>query len=101
MRAGTVQFYVAVFLTAVISATPISGRSATLTFQQGVNGYAATADTTLRRDLPTNQFSTANNLFVGPGTGAAFGQGLLRLDEIFGNGSNQIPSGASIFSARL
>src|SRR6185436_9049534 len=90
-----------VFLGAMIFAGPTPVRGTTLIFQQGVNGYSGTADTTIRRDFPTNQFATLNNLFVGPGVGAALGQGLLRFDNIFGDGSNQVPSNAAIYSGTL
>lgn len=75
---------------------------ATVTYQQGVGGYAATHDTMLRESKPTKDFSTAANVNVdGEDSAGLINQGLLQFDDIFGDGPGQIPLGATITSATL
>lgn len=75
---------------------------ATVTYQQGVDGYAATHDTMLRESKPAKDFATATNVNVDGKDGAGLvNQGLLQFDDIFGDGPGQIPLGATITSATL
>jgi hypothetical protein len=72
----------------------------TSTFRQAVNGYTGTADTYIRVDQPTNRFGSATNVLVDNDNPIA--HGLLRFDDMFGNGPGQIPPNtAYIYSARL
>ena len=75
---------------------------ATATFQQGVNGYTGSSDTMLRQSKPTNNLGADSVVSVdGADSSGQPIQGLLRFDDIFGNGLGQIPSGAVITSATL
>ncbi|MFQ6026018.1 MAG: phytase, partial [Dehalococcoidia bacterium] len=73
---------------------------ATLTFQEGVNGYAGTVDTFLREDVPASGHGSLDNFKWDEGTGINT-YALIRFDDIFGPGLNQIPEGAHINSATL
>jgi hypothetical protein len=82
-----------------------------LTFQQGVEGtrdgmpngfvYAGTQDAEIQSANPDTNFGTINNISVDRQDGAGERQGLLRFDNIFGLGLNQIPIGSTINSALL
>jgi myo-inositol-hexaphosphate 3-phosphohydrolase len=75
-----------------------------LTFQQGVNGYIGTEDTSLRQATPTTSQATSTILKVDgddPFNTFKDAQSLLRFDDIFGVAANQIPLGATIISAQL
>ncbi|HEY5763402.1 MAG TPA: DUF4347 domain-containing protein, partial [Rhodocyclaceae bacterium] len=70
---------------------------ATTSFQQGVNSYAGTQDTTLWEETP-DATSGANTTFdVDLDANLGFeSQSILRFDNIFGAGADQIPLGAII-----
>jgi len=76
--------------------------STTVTFQQGVNGYAGTSHTVIQGSSPlTNQQDWRLYAFGLPGN-ASHQAGLLQFNNIFGTGSGLIPpSGATITSATL
>jgi len=65
----------------------------TYTFQEGVNGYTGTVDGFLSELYPyTPSPEYPNEIMVdSPYDGGSEEQGLLRFDDIFGNGLNQIP----------
>ncbi len=71
---------------------------ASIAFQQGVSGYSGTVDTMTSASNPAVIYSTAGSLNVhgGPDT-----QGLLRFDNIVGDGAGQIPLASTILSATL
>lgn len=82
------------------------------TFQNGVNGYNDTFDTTLDGEQTLFRFGFDTRVIVddaagNPDFGGAEGadirpqQGLLRFDDIFGNGNSQVPSGAQVFGGFL
>lgn len=71
---------------------------ATLTFQQGVNGYAGAVDTYVEPANPSTDRSGATPLIVDL---SPLTQTLLRFDNIFGNAPGQIPPGSTIVSATL
>ena len=73
----------------------------TVSFQQGVGGYAGTVDTCLREDDPTANNSALNSLKIDELDADGPAQGLIRFDNIFGSGPGQIPTGATILSATL
>src|SRR5688572_10356134 len=84
----------------VLGITCASGlQAATATFQQGVNGYAGTADTYGRADQTTTRFPNAAIVLVDNDNPIA--HGLLRFDNIFGTGAGQVPPVAMILSASL
>jgi hypothetical protein len=75
----------------------------TVSFQQGINDYTNTVDANLSQQNPTLNLST--NLSIGSDYNDAGAtnttQGLVRFDNIIGNGTNQIPPGSLIHSAIL
>lgn len=82
----------------------------TLTFQQGLNGYSGAVDTYLSEGAPTTAYGTAPVLYMdvttpddpppAPPTLDGF-MALLRFDQLFGLGSNQIRPDAQIEAAYL
>lgn len=75
----------------------------TVTFRDGLNGYAATADTFIRQtNVNQNNGSTPDLRWDTEESGANTPQyTLIRFDDIFGNQIGQIPPGAVITSATL
>ncbi len=73
------------------------------TFQDGVDGYAGTADTTLRQASPSTVFGAQAtfNWDTSDGNPAGMNVGLLRFDGLFGAGPGQIPLGVAITAATL
>lgn len=74
-------------------------QAATATFRQGVNGYNGTADTHINGDNPTARFP--NNAIILVDNNAPVAHGLIRFDQIFGDGPGQVPLNATITSASL
>jgi hypothetical protein len=76
---------------------------ATTTFQQDVLSYTDTQDTSLLEETPGTPDGGASTVNVDLEVSGANSesQGLLRFDNIFGAGANQIPVGAIIDSAEL
>lgn len=78
--------------------------SETLTFQSGRNGYSGTVDTHLQEASPSADNGAASTVNVDTndphGTGQAV-HALLRFDDIVGDGSGQVPVGATVQSATL
>lgn len=75
------------------------------TFRQGLNGYAGARDTQLWQETPDTSYATSQDLTADLDTGAAAGnqagQALLRFDNLFGTGLNQVPTNAVIHAAKL
>lgn len=77
----------------------------TVLFQDGLNGYAGTADTFITAGAPltvitdTFKFDISGNTATAAPAGAK--QGLIRFDNIFGTIAGQIPSGSTIDGATL
>jgi hypothetical protein len=77
------------------------------TFQQGLNGYAGCEDTSIRAAYSSyrnRNFGGSTELYSGGYVGASDGdrnQFLIRFNDMFGNGANQIPTGAVVNSAEL
>lgn len=70
----------------------------TLMFQQGLGGYSATVDTFIESAAPTTGHGTEISVTVDL---SPLRQILLRFDNVFGAGPNQIPLGSTIQSATL
>ena len=72
-------------------------------FQQGVNDYASAYDTSIRQNAPDADRSAVTALFCDWAVSGTSDneQVLLRFDNIFGSGTNQIPSGATVYAAEL
>lgn len=78
------------------------GDGTTLTFQEDRNGYEGTADTTLQEGAPDVNFAQLNTTSIDLSDGGFVGQYLLRFDDIFGTGPDQIdPATDTIVSATL
>ena len=76
------------------------------TFRQGLNGYAGTRDTHLWQETPDASYATSQDLTADLDTSSAaagnqVGQVLVRFDNLFGPGVNQVPTNATIYSAKL
>lgn len=93
-------------LAAAIAATtlPALADTTTLTFQDGIAGYAGTQDTMLRSADASTAYGNVDYVSVDGDDGSPGLQpnhGLLRFDNLFGSGSGQIGTGATIVSATL
>jgi hypothetical protein len=77
----------------------------TLRLRQGLNGYADARDTQLWQETPDTIYAVQQDLTSDLDTGAAagnqVGQLLVRFNNVFGSGVNQVPSNAVIHSAKL
>lgn len=74
-------------------------------FRQNVSSYSGTVDTYIIQNAPTTAHGSDTTILVG-GDVAGDGsnqraQGLIRFDNLFGTGTGQIPSGATIVAAEL
>jgi alkaline phosphatase len=89
----------------IMTTSAIAPATSTVTFQQGDNGYAQAHDTQVRADAPDASFGASALLVVDTDDNAASGsqpsQALVRFDDLFGSGSQQVPAGATITSATL
>lgn len=79
--------------------------SQTRTFQEGVNGYSGTLDTHVRADDAGVSFAETTPLVVDLDDDTAAGNQpshlLMRFENLFGPGVNQVPPGATIVNAEL
>jgi hypothetical protein len=82
-----------------VSIKPVSGTSTS--FQEGVASYTGTEDTTLRGQAPDTSYGTDNVVRIDLDDSGSPEHGLIRFDNIFGSGPNQIPVGSTINSASL
>ncbi|MFO0875987.1 MAG: Ig-like domain-containing protein [Gemmataceae bacterium] len=76
----------------------------TVIFQQGLNGYSGTVDTSLRQNSPNANNGADQSLKVDsadPGGTSSAVQALLRFENLFGNNPGQIPLNAVLRSATL
>ena len=95
-----------IMLTVHLGVSAGNAQTVTVTFQEGVAGYAACVDTTLDEAAPDTPFGDGPTVVVDGNCGvpcscSCRNDGLLRFDGIFGNGANQIPIGSIIASAEL
>lgn len=75
--------------------------AATLTFQQGVDGYAGTADVGLLQNTPGLNFGSAVDISIDASDGGTPDHALLRFDHLFGSAAGQIQAGQQIVSAAV
>jgi hypothetical protein len=78
----------------------------TVTFRQGLNGYAAAQETMLWEETPAVNHAATQDLTADLDTSTTLagnqdGQILVRFDNLFGSAAGQIPAGATIRSAKL
>jgi hypothetical protein len=70
-----------------------------------LNGYSGARDTQIWQETPDTSYGTLGDLTADLDTGAAtglqVGQVLVRFDNLFGAGVNQVPTSATIHSAKL
>lgn len=70
------------------------------TFQNGVSGYTATRDTQIRANTPTTAYGSTTPLTVDLDTTATT-HSLIRFDNLIGAATGQIPTDATVLSAKL
>jgi hypothetical protein len=75
--------------------------AATLSFQQGMNGYAGTSDTNLREADATGLYGSELEVSIDASDDGGVSQALLRFDGLFGIGAGQIKASDTINSATL
>jgi hypothetical protein len=71
---------------------------ATRTFQQGRSGYTSAHDTYIEQVNPNTAHGGDTQVVA---DGSPLSQGLVRFDNLFGNGAGQVPVGATVVSAKL
>ena len=86
---------------ATISATSWEHTLATVTFQEGANGYTGTQDTYLEMLSGTTNNGNKTSMVAGRALTQAESQILIRFDNIIGTGPGQIPPGSIITSVSL
>jgi hypothetical protein len=100
-------FAISMTLSAVATLLLVSGvqsappPSRTLSFQQGVNGYAGTVDTEIWALATTTILAANPNASSDANNDGGESQVLLRFDKIIGDKPQQIPQRARIRSAKL
>lgn len=85
----------------ILDSAPVVPKT-TVSFQEGTNGYTGQFDKAV--GLAVNQLgSTVTQYFLDgrPANASPDINGLLRFDNLFGNGAGQIPPGAEVVDARL
>ncbi len=83
-------------------AANVVATNATRTFQEGTAGYTGTQDTYVTSNTPATAYGTADHVYMDlSNPSAGVDQALLRFDNLFGGGANQIPLGSTILSATL
>lgn len=74
-------------------------------FRQGLNGYVGVRDTQLWQETPDTSYASMPDLTAdldtGAGTGNQVGQVLTRFNNLFGSAANQVPTNATVHSAKL
>ncbi|MEO0514281.1 MAG: DNRLRE domain-containing protein [Planctomycetota bacterium] len=88
---------------AVTCATGLASAE-TLTFRQGVDGYAGTSDTSLFEDNANTSIAGSKRLFIQNGEkGGQPNQRhvLIRFGNLYGEGQRQVPAGATVTKATL
>ncbi len=71
-------------------------------FRQGLGGYAGAQDTQVRADSPNTSYAASDTLVADLDTTAGLpSHALIRFNSIFGTGAGQIPTNATIYSAKL
>lgn len=93
------------FLVVVCAAAPAAAQLS-VTFQEGVSGYAGTKDTTFRAADPLGQTSVpppgiADFVSIDEFDGGFQTQGALRFENLFGNQTGLVPTGVTIAFATL
>src|SRR6185436_20610039 len=81
----------------IVGAFAADPQLVTASFQQGTAGYAGVVDTHIESAMP----NTAHGADVSNSVTSSTMQGLIRFDNLFGNGLGQVPLGAKVLSAKL
>src|SRR5262245_1104128 len=87
-------------LFAALSATPAAAQLSK-SFQQGVNGYTGTLDTTLRAAVPVDPDGEMPFVSVDEFDGGFQTQGALRFENLFEGQGGPVPAGVTIAFATL
>jgi hypothetical protein len=105
MRALLVALALAAVAVAGFTAEAPAPREAegrqTVTFQDGVNGYAGTVDLEIWAVSPNTCLNGNPNASADADNDGGESQILMRFDDIIGHDPGQIPPGATVHSARL
>lgn len=99
MRCGNVALILAAW-----ALCPQSASATTVTFQQGAGGYGGTRDSYLSENAPASTNGTREWVEWDSDDPAGTGLdtvALIRFEQLFGNGTGQIPATAAITSATL
>jgi Calcineurin-like phosphoesterase len=76
-----------------------------MVLKRGVNGYAGTVDTEIRRNQAATNLSAQGYMHIDTDEGGTALQwpvhGLIRFDDLFGPGPNQVPGDKSVLGAKL
>lgn len=88
MKNATPFLAVLATLTGFIGDAQAATITETLTFRQGLDGYVGTSDTYLDNTDPNNAHGSEATIVNGGNSGRL---GLVRFDDIFGGGANQVP----------
>ncbi|MCK4872939.1 MAG: DNRLRE domain-containing protein [Phycisphaerales bacterium] len=89
------------WLVTVGTSTSTRADTATVSFQQGVNGYLATVDTFLKQAAPGTSYGASGVVEWDGDDAGGKNFGLLRFDDIFGSSPDQIPPDSIILGATL
>jgi hypothetical protein len=87
-----------IFFSILLFAAPQIYSQTVVSFQEDINGYTGTFDTFLSTGNPDNPHGTGDFFEWDLST---LSYGLLRFENIFGSGANQIPNNAAILSASI
>jgi hypothetical protein len=86
-----------------LGVAPLAGQTVRV-FQQGLNGYAGTVDTYVRRHERSSSYGSRSSLVVDdadPWWSGRDNQALVRFENVVGDGAGQVPAGAEVQRATL
>ena len=98
-------FHTTVMILAGMAALAAAVQAETLVLQQGLNGYSGCEDTYIRgQGYNDNNYGAATVLYTMGNVNTTIGdacQAMIRFNNLFGDGVNQVPAGAVITHAEL
>jgi hypothetical protein len=102
MGAGSrVEIWLAMILAVALGADAAPARRATVSFQQGVDGYGGTVDTEIWALAPTIILESNPNASSDADNDGGESQVLLRFEGIVGSAPRQLPPRSTVHSAKL
>jgi hypothetical protein len=100
-RRAETWFVMVLCLAEALSAGAASSRRASVSFQQGVNGYSGTVDTEIWALAPTIILESNPNASSDADNDGGESQVLIRFEGIVGTAPRQIPPRSTVHSAKL